>query len=222
MELNIDVVRGYYAETNDKSCAVPVMDRSVDVITGATKLCADLERIIDDTSNVGLIEYRKAQQTFTQCYNRFIADDEFKVNLNFVNEDDIISSNEEVGNVDVGHIYLRAPLSDLTKLPIGFGIYLRLYAPQRGLTLMEIFPRNMVYLINTETFSEDQVVRHLISVPHPVQPSQVMVVPYFDRSCIRVAPYQARERDQYYYKDTGSLIPWFNNQCVKTGVVIAD
>jgi len=219
MELNIDVVRGYYAETHDKSCATPVLDPSAEIISGASRLCLDLERTADYHSDIGLVEYRKAQQIFTQLYNRLIADDKYTVNLNFVDEEDIISSKEEVGNVDVGHIFLRASLDELNQLPMGFAIYLRLYAPQCSLTLMEIFPGNIRNQIYTEAFSTAQVVRHLISVPHPVKPAMVMTVPYFDQNCIKVVPYQAGERDRYYYKQTGSLIPWYPANQGKTGAI---
>lgn len=198
-EINIDIVRGYYEENRDPSCGCVIDDPARTFSGDLWQHCNLLASCADVDGYTSLLE------GFYHRHKNLLSKD-YQLKVNFVDETDIISGNDEKGNVDVGYIYLRASLYDMQIFPIGSAIYLRLFAPQGNLVLLNIYPRSILNAINTDIFSTDQAVRHLICIPHPVNPGDIMTVPYFDYNCIRTTAYQCRKEDQYYYKDIGRII----------------
>lgn len=193
MEFNIDIVKGYYQPTTEPQYACFATEHPGVLANDLDKLF----NIIDHPDQ----EMFMAQSAFFVTNHRANIVHGVKVNLNFVEESDIIATREEIGNTDVGYIYLRDTIDNLKKAPHNGLIYLRLLTPREKVLCLMINPQMIADVLEAQlgeiadkyrkvlTPSPSTMVRHLISVPHPVDPGMILTVPYFNSSCLATVTY---------------------------------
>lgn len=188
--INIDIVEGYYTLISGLKCAHYVEVDPMEMELDLDELKQSAE---DPTQLLDKIE------AFRNRYHDFVSDD-IKININFVEETDIAATTEEAENTDVGYIYLRVHTKDLDALRCAGTIYFRLMAPQGKLLCLTISPDRFVDSIEdiadtiTEV-NENTEVRYLICYPHPVDPGDIMVVPYLMSGTINCAAFNCSNPD---------------------------
>lgn len=183
--INIDVVKGYYKEMPGKEFINCVNDPSGLLIDDIRRL----NLTADNAKEPGKLAMRLAEFEH-QVRDRIVPG--VVPSLNFVDESDIISTVEESGNIDVGYLFLRASLQNLQAFQPNQAIYVRLIAPQNWITFITICPRKLLESIYGEIYP-GTVMRHLVSVPHPVKPGSIMVTPYYHEGTVRACSYKVTD-----------------------------
>lgn len=208
MEFNIDIVKGYYEPLSDPRYACFANEHP-------GLLASELNKLFDTVDHPDEAMFT-AQNAFFTTNHRSKVNHDVRVNLNFVEESDIIATQEEIGNTDVGYVYLRASIEDLKKAPYNGMIYLRLIAPQNKVVCLMMSPRMIADVVTSQmgevtnrckgflTPVASTVVRNLISVPHPVDPGMVLAIPYFSNSCLATATYHNTYNIEGF-KDAGNI-----------------